>query len=128
MGPEALTITSMDPNNMNMKINFENPEIMSLGSQFSPDKLVIQFPKELVLVDKAGMSLIIAGGSFGEDSVDMKIDIQPQLAKDNNGIIFLKYFSGFLKWMGFVVPFLQLIFSYLFGARFFYFFLYSMNI
>jgi len=128
MGDNAITITSMDPKNMDMKLNFENPEVMSLGSQFSPDQLVIQFPKDLVLVDKTGKSLILAGGEFGEGSVDLKLDIQPQLAKDSNSILVLKFFSTFLKWMGFIVPFTQLLFSYLFGAQFFYFFIYSMNI
>jgi hypothetical protein len=37
LGPNAVTITNMNPSDLQFKINFENPEIMSLGSQFSPD-------------------------------------------------------------------------------------------
>jgi len=79
-------------------------------------------------VDKLGQSLIVAGGEFGENSVNIRIDIQPQLAKDSGSITFLRYFSMFMMTMGFIVPFGQLICTYWFKARLFYFFLYSMNI
>jgi len=37
LGKDAVSIASLEPDNIKFKINFENPEILGLGSQFSPD-------------------------------------------------------------------------------------------
>jgi len=59
LGPDAVLIASLEPDNIKFKINFENPEILGLGSQFSPDQLVVKFPETLVLNDKSGNSLVL---------------------------------------------------------------------
>lgn len=128
LGPDAVVITNLDPKNLGIKINFENPEILSLGSQFSPDQLVIKFPNNLVLSDKAGNSLILNNGAVGKNSVDIKLNIQPQVAAESPATIWLNNICNGMKWLGLILPIMQLIWTRVFDSRIFFFLTFVVNL
>jgi hypothetical protein len=41
LGPDALIIMKLDPNDLQIALNLPNPETMGLGSQFDPDNVII---------------------------------------------------------------------------------------
>jgi hypothetical protein len=56
---EAYQLNGLDPTKIQVKLNWANPSILSLSSQNELDNLVIKWPKNLILTDVDGNSLIM---------------------------------------------------------------------
>jgi hypothetical protein len=69
----------------------------------------------------------MAGAAKGEGSVDLKLNIQPQVAKDSPTINLLKDTMSVVKWSGLGIPLIQFIWTRAFDARVFYFFAFTIN-
>jgi hypothetical protein len=87
--------------------------------------LTIKFPDTLVLNDKAGNSLVMANAQRGDSSIDLKVKIQPQVAKDSVNLL-MNTMTG-IKWFGIAIPLIQFIFTRAFDARLFFFLVYAIN-
>lgn len=58
-----------------LKLEFENPETISLGSQTTPDNLVVNMDEDLVLNDKDGYSLVLNEGVAKKGGVQIGVPI-----------------------------------------------------
>lgn len=59
-----------------MKLDFKNPELISMSSQSDSDQIIIKFEKTLVLNDVNGNSLVFDDGSNKADSIDFGLPVQ----------------------------------------------------
>ena len=70
-----MIITQMEGTQLDLKLQFENPQYVSLVSQNELDDIVFKYPKDLVLTDMDDNPLIIDKASDSKDSLDVAIQI-----------------------------------------------------
>jgi hypothetical protein len=63
----------MEAKTMELKLELENPSEVSMGDQSLKDSIVIRFPKDLVLTDTEGNSLVIDNAEDTEGYFGLEI-------------------------------------------------------
>ena len=67
-----------------LKMLFENPEYVSLGCQYDQDSIIVKFDENLLLTDTEGNPVLLDKGipNIDTKTIDLKINIQPQIIED----------------------------------------------
>jgi hypothetical protein len=80
---DQIVFTSLDPKKAVIKVIFDRPELISLGSQSDPDNIIVKFSKDFVMNDKNGNSLVFNSGENKPNSIDFGVPLQTQVVKDS---------------------------------------------
>ena len=80
LSADRILLLSLEPKQFKVKILFEDPGSLSMTEFTESDKLIIGFPKDLVLYNEQGRSVVLDDGdSSGESTINLEIPIQPQI-------------------------------------------------
>lgn len=107
----------LDPTQVKIKIEFADPELISMSSQSQTDELVLGFSKDLVLIDKRGRSVVLdVGEASGQSSIDFSIPIQPQIGASRPSTQALTETTQHIESVSTSVLILQFAMNYLGGS------------
>ena len=73
----VIILSGLADSKMEIKINLDSPEFLSLSSQNEQDEILVRFSPDFVLNDVDGNSLTLDFGETTEDGIVISIPIQP---------------------------------------------------
>ena len=71
----VIMLTGLEGTKMEIKINFDSPELLSLSDQNEQDEIFVRFAPDFVLNDEDGNSLTLDFGETIEDGIIIRIPI-----------------------------------------------------